>query len=249
LQEIVTAVRKNKILDDGEFYYLEHTSRHIKVKFDRDERVLSALLAFMNKNGGFSTCGNGKSSNRLINANTRCNIHQVLYSLYYNKPMEWVRMGRVCVINLDATDIRKENLTHTHSNAPDTNNRHIWHDETTIYFLHKKSGEVHYTDYEPELYDLLCVTSLNWKQHKHRLHAFLFTNGERHKRFCVALYILIYGYHRYGVRSDNFVEAVLAMQQILSDLGLVIVHNDSDMMNHRIENLSASKRNRNRRKG
>lgn len=176
-------------------------------------------------------------------------LSQYLYGVYHGKPLSWVRNGRVNFLDRNRCNLTSANLSHTHANEPENINRRIWRDGDYIFLYHKKSGKVYFTDYEEELFKLLCNRRILWGYLPDlgRLRATVMDPKTKRKMdgFTFGFHTLVYCYYHYGARYRNFIGCIRKMQKDLQKNGLAIDHLDSNQEDNLAWNLSLMTRSQN----
>lgn len=207
--------------------------------FDRAEKPLEAVKRAIDKDGSF-TPTDRKTFHVQPEKKAKYYISQLLYGVYHNKPMSWVRNGRVNFNDRNSYNLTSANLSHTHADEPDNINRRIWRTGDYIFLYHKKSGKCFFCNYEDELFRLLCHHRIIWGYQKDlgRLQATVIRKKRKMKKFSFGLHTLVYAYHHYNARYNNFVGAIRRLQRDFAKAGIVIDHLDSNQANNLVWNLS-----------
>lgn len=177
-------------------------------------------------------------------------LSQLLYAVYHKKPLSWVRNGRVSFNDRNSYNLTSTNLSHTHADEVDNINRRIWHMGDYIFLYHKKSGKCYFCNYEEGLFRLLCHHRIVWGYQSDlgRLQATVIRKKRKMKKFSFGLHTLVYAYHHYNARYNNFVGVIRKMQKDFAKKGINIDHLDSNQANNTLWNLSPMTRNENSEK-
>lgn len=207
--------------------------------FDRTEKPLEAVKRAIDKDGSFSPTDR-KTFHVQPEKKANYYISQLLYGVYHNKPMSWVKNGRVNFNDRNSFNLTSANLSHTHADEPDNINRRIWCMGDYIFLHHKKSGSCFFCNYEEELFRLLCHHRIIWGYQKDlgRLQATVIRKKRKMKKFSFGLHTLIYAYYHYNARYNNFVGAIRRLQRDFAKDGYTIDHLDNNQANNTMWNLS-----------
>lgn len=157
--------------------------------------------------------------------------------------MEWVRCGRIRYFDGDHENLVSANLVHTKDNCPDNLNRRIFFAGNVMFLYVKSCKTCYFCDYDPELYKLLCECQIIWAYNK--------CNRQIHAKIDGILFgfhTLIYAFHHYGARQNNFISAIQKLQADLNKRKLTIDHLDDSLENNLIWNLSLMTDSQNGRK-
>jgi hypothetical protein len=224
-REIFYETNLNTIFTDDNCYYLHHRKGFVG-KFDKDARILAAVIDCIEKNGNFQWLG--KSSGFGIVDKNGCykfSLHQFLYSVYHNMPIEEIKGRHILFINGDALDFRSENLQLNVAGE-------LCHVDDFI-VLTDKDRNYAITNFEDELLTLL--RSKQWYYFK-KNRCFIDGVGTNFHQVCFC-------YFNRGATIENFDEVINSFRAECKSVSenrrewLAIDHKDSDRRNNSSENL------------
>lgn len=226
-EDFIYETKANAIYSDGVYYYLLHFKTGKVWRFDKDKSVLTGLTDYLNKNGSIDSRGR----------NQKCDaqISQILWKLYY--PYADKRDGRVLFADGNSQNLSSANLYIRGDYITRNQNRQIYHNQNRIFIKCSSNNACFFTDYEPELFDLLCCTDFcSWyiKDSQSKVgYRLLASYGKLH----VSLTEIVYGYFFFGLRADNISKVIPKMKKQLAPKGVEIDHLRNNPQNNTIHNL------------
>lgn len=230
----------NTIIDDKSNYLLLHKNGCCAC-FDRDRRILKAIIKAIETDGNFqvsnkNTMGFYMADNK---GKMKYNLAQLIVCTAYHKKLQEIQHHNVkyidgnilnyCLDNLDCTAI--------------SNSRKvlcvITHDDRLIYVHCKFREKTGVLDYSPELFNILSLPKFRWTYIKksNTITSPIFIHQRREGD--VSLHQLAYICYNYqNVNSRNILSQIKQFKLNCSKSELQIDHLNSDRLNERQYNLS-----------
>ena len=235
---------KVQIKDDGSHYSFYVANRIIWV--DRDERILNALVQLISN---YSVERSG-STLKIKDKNGKyvTTFLQWIYCKYHNKQLREIKNGKIKTVDSNEYNYMKNNLIYTRDSVSNNNIRLIKRHGDYILIYLKGSGAVAITDYNEELYSLLCDNRLRWFMRNGYIVFDYWYYCDHKSLSLVGLHTLVYCFHHYGARKNSILSSIRKMQRDFEREGLQLDHLDSDSLNDCACNLSPMTKQQNGKK-
>jgi hypothetical protein len=220
---------------------------------DHDERVCKALIKKMNN---YYLVSNKKNFNIISKKHgSKISLRRWLWQQYHPQK-KLSKYAKIELADGDMYNMLSYNLASTRDNCPNNNVRRIWRQGEYLNVSVRSKGNplcfdvTLTTEYDQELYDLLCDYRLRWtfdNKKKYAVANYFWYTG---KLSLASIYFhqIVYGFHYFRLRKNNVLNQLREMRAFFQKENLVIDHLDSDTLNNCKYNLSVMTRAQNSRK-